>query len=138
MATMFRSVYMDYMKNGLWICWKEVCGVVFDSVSIDSDTELVSFSSNWVDIIMEFPASAFSDEVPSYDSIFLKDSWMKNFWDWRTFLTPMMRVILFSEPCSPGKKVCLWRSHEDPDEYFYFYPNVIEDFGKGSLFPTLS
>lgn len=32
------------------------------------------------------------------------------------------------EPCVPYEMVCMRWSTEIPDEYFYFYPGVIEDF----------
>lgn len=113
---------------------REVYCIIFDSTFNDSDTDSVSSSLYLVEIVMELSANSFSEEVLSYDSFFLDGSWVDEFWDGLEMsnISNVANIIL--EPYFPSKKVCMRRPLGVPNQHFYFYHGVIDNFGIGVSF----
>lgn len=122
-----RKIYWKYME-------REVYGVVFDGASMSSGTDLMSSSLYSVEIFMELPVSSFSDEVWSYNLVWLKDPGVTNIRDQLEFSITDDEANINLEPCVLWEKVCMQRLPRIPDEHFYLYPDVIEYFCMGIPF----
>lgn len=107
-----------------------------NSDSLNSDTDLVFSSSGFINIILELLVGSFSNEILPYESECCHESWVNNFWEKMDFSNTGVEVDLIMESFFPGDKVCMHRPPGVSVEYFYFYPDVIGDFGLGTPFTT--
>lgn len=108
---------------------REVYDINFNSETLNSDTNSVSSSSGSVKVIMELLAISLRDEVLGYESECLNQSWIHDFWERLYLENTNDEDATIMEPCVPCKKACMCRPPGPSFEYFYFYPDVIEDFG---------
>lgn len=134
MATLFEAFRHATRKVDWEFMDREVYCIIFDITSNDSDTDSVSSSLYLVEIVMELSANSFSEEVLSYDSFFLDGSWVDEFRDGLEMsnISNVANIIL--EPYFPSKKVCMRWPPGVPNQHFYFYHGVIDNFGIGVSF----
>lgn len=85
----------------------EVYGLDFSSDSMNGDTDLVSASSSFVEVIMELHDDSFIDQVLSYESECLDKSWKHNFHNKLDLFNIGDKDYVILEPCVSGEKVCM-------------------------------
>lgn len=113
---------------------RKVYNVIFDMAYNESNTNLVSSSSTSVGILMVVLNGSFNEEVWGYHSFFLDDTWVENFHDGLEFSNTSNGANIILERFFPSDSICMWRPPDVRNNYFYFYPDIIEDSGVGILF----
>ena len=119
--------YMQVLENPLGIGeHRQIMDKVYSDV-LSSESDFDSDSSGSVEILME-TATPFYSEVMSHKDSTADDMDITRIRSLRTISSTGSEDDVILESCGPKERVCILRPKSVSEEFFYFYPGILEDF----------
>ena len=94
---------------------------------LSSESDFDSDSPGSVEILME-TAAPFDSEVMSHKKSIVDDIDITKVRSLRIISSTGSEDDVILEPCGPKERVCILRPKGVSEEFFYFYPSILEDF----------
>lgn len=102
--------------------------IYYEIPSPSSEIDSQSSQSGFVDTLMESTGSFTNKKVLSYDHNIIDNNYISNLRANNQASSIGNKEDVVLEPSVVRERVCITRSNGVPNEYFYFYLGVIEDF----------
>lgn len=97
----------------------------FIDLRLSSDTNTVSSSSSFVEVIIDPTGDPFKSVVLKIDLTCSSDFYIEVFRKYRCISNTDNEKEVILDLCVPREKVCLFRPSGSPNEFFYFYDDIM-------------
>ena len=119
--------YMQMLEGSLGVDeYRQIMDKVYSDV-LSSESDFDSDSSGSVEILME-TAAPFDLEVMNHKNSVADDLDIARLRSLRTISSTGSEDDVILESCGPKERVCILRPKSVSEEFFYFYPSILEDF----------